>query len=38
VDYTVTVEAGSNTLSFDAQGEVDGTTIDSSWTLTVVGF
>ena len=38
VDYTVTVEAGSNTLSFDAQGEVDGTPIDSSWTLTVVGF
>lgn len=37
MDYIVTVEVDGNTLSFDAEGDVDGTPIDSSWTLTVAG-
>lgn len=37
MDYIVTVEVDGSSLSFDAEGEVDGTPIDSSWTLTVAG-
>ena len=36
VDYTAVAEITSNSFSFSAEGSVDGTPIDSSFTLTVL--
>ena len=36
IDYTATVEIDGNSFSFVAEGSVDGTPIDSSFTLTVL--
>lgn len=36
IDYEANVEITSNSFTFDAEGTVDGTPIDSSFTLTVL--